>query len=69
MTVSYRGYLISPSKASPGLRYIATEGRGGKIPDCLSGLFTKDSLAKNEIDRYLESKVGKNAEERNQSGS
>lgn len=69
MTISYKGYLISPSKISPTLKYIATEGRGGKIPDCLSGLFTTAVAAKVEIDRYLNQKVKKNAEEPDQSGS
>lgn len=69
MSFKYKGYLITNSKSSPNMKYVATEGRGGKIPDCLSGFFTTVYLAQKEIDRYLETKVKKNAEECNQSGS
>jgi hypothetical protein len=66
--MEYKGYLIKPSKASPNLFTVATEGRGGKAPDCLSGLFTTRTVAMNEIDRYLESKGRGDAKNAGQSG-
>lgn len=54
--MEYKGYLIKPSKTSPNLFTVATEGRGGRAPDCLTGLFTTRTVAMNEIDRYLETK-------------
>lgn len=61
----YRGYLITPAKTSPNLYYIATEGKGGKIPNCLSGLFTRPFAAR-EIDKYLDSKDKQDAKESSQ---
>ncbi len=59
----YKGYLISPTVNPPGLYYVATEGKGGKIPNCLNGHYTKRSVAMVEIDRYLETKEKSNAKE------
>ena len=53
----YKGYLINPDKSNPKLYSIATEGRGGKIPNCLGGLFTTRTVAFKEIDRYLGEKA------------
>lgn len=67
--MNYKGYLIKPSQMSPKLYSVATEGRGGKIPNCLSGLFTTRTVAIKEIDRYLENKEGSDAKGSGQSGS
>jgi hypothetical protein len=53
---SYRGYDIKPHKESPSCMIIVTSGKGGKIPDCLDGVFTSRAIAQNHIDKYLESK-------------
>lgn len=52
----YKDYYIKPHKEHPTCYIIVTTGRGGKIPDCLSGMFTTRTLAKLEIDSYLENK-------------
>ena len=62
--MNYKGYLINPSKTAPNLYSITVEGRGGKIPNILEGLYTKRDLAKTDIDKYLESKDRDNAKER-----
>lgn len=59
MTHEYEGYLIKPHKEVPTCYIIVTAGRGGKIPDALSGLFTTRTVAMVEIDRYLNSKPRK----------
>lgn len=51
---NYRGYLISTDPISPTLYSVATEGRGGKIPNVLSGRFTSVSWIKTVIDDYLD---------------
>lgn len=53
---TYKGYQIKGHKEFPSMLVIVTEGRGGKIPDCLSGLFTSHGLCYAEIDKYLETK-------------
>ena len=55
MQIEYKGYLISPVSTGPKLYYIATAGRGGKIPNIMSGSFTSTGLAKQTVDMYLES--------------
>lgn len=69
--VEYRNYFVKPSKISPSVYEIVTTGQGGKIPDCLKGMFTSRTLAKAEIDLYLEQKLskGKKNEEDSTSGS
>lgn len=56
MIHSYRGYLVKPHKEFPTSLTIATEGKGGKIPDILGGLFTSLGTCKTEIDKYLSTK-------------
>jgi hypothetical protein len=68
MNIRYNGFIISPFKISPGLSVIATEGKGGKIPNCLSGSFTSASKAKEEIDKYLNSKVKSDAKTTSEGG-
>lgn len=61
MKREYKGYYVTPDKVSPTLYYIATVGKGGKIPDFLSGLYTSCPLAYKAIDNYLNKKELKNA--------
>lgn len=58
MTV-YKGYILKVHPASPTLLTVATEGRGGKIPKVLEGLFTSKHTVTDLIDQYLASKGGK----------
>lgn len=64
--IKHKGYLITHSKQSPNLYYIATEGKGGKIPNCLTGLYTK-TVAIREIDKYVEVKDERDAKNSDQS--
>jgi hypothetical protein len=57
--IEYEGYLVKPYKEVPTSYVVVTAGRGGKIPDVLSGLFTSPAIAKGEIDRYLATKPRK----------
>lgn len=57
--VEYKSYFVKPSKLSPSVYEVVTSGQGGKIPDCLKGMFTSRTLAKTEIDLYLEQKLSK----------
>lgn len=56
MITNYKGYLITTSKEFPPLLYVATEGKGGKVPNVLASLFTSVGMAKIQIDKYLETK-------------
>jgi len=70
--VIYEGYQIKPNKLTPQHVIIVTDGKGGKIPDVLSGIFTSYSIAKQAIDDYLKIKQprGKeNGEAVNKGGS
>ena len=58
----YNGYQIKPFPASPSCSLVVTDGKGGKIPNVLSGLFTSPTLAMQAIDTYLESKELKDDE-------
>jgi hypothetical protein len=57
----YRGYQIKPSKQFPASYVCATDGKGGKIPNVLDGLFTSAGLIKERIDLYLDAKETDNA--------
>lgn len=57
METIYKGYIIKPFPSSPSLLTVATEGRGGKIPKILEGLFTSHNTVKQAIDFYTESKT------------
>lgn len=52
----HRGYQIKPHKEIPTNYIIVTDGKGGKIPEVMSGLFTTRAIAKDTIDKYLVSK-------------
>jgi hypothetical protein len=55
--MEYKGYLIKPAKGASRCYTIATEGRGGKIPDCMQGFFTSTGVAISVIDAYLDLKA------------
>jgi len=57
MIYEYKGYQIKPHKEIPTNYIVVTEGKGGKIPNALSGLFTSTGVAKTNIDSYLERKA------------
>ena len=57
--IIYNGYQIKPHAQVPTCYVVVTDGKGGKIPAILEGLFTTPTLAKEVIDRYLETKVNK----------
>lgn len=62
----YKGYIISPTSSGAKCYSIATEGRGGKIPKIMEGLFTSRGSAMQVVDYYLASKekaVTENAKE------
>lgn len=67
MRTEYKGYYIAPDKTAPSIYSVATTGRGGKVPDVLSGLFTTRVLAMKEIDRYISTRKVKNDEAVDQS--
>jgi hypothetical protein len=54
--IEYKGYYIKQNKQIPSHYEVVTVGRGGKIPDILSGFFTSLTIARASIDRYLEIK-------------
>lgn len=53
----YKGYYISPLKEHPSVYTVATAGKGGKIPNSLVGMYTHRSIAKQDIDFYLDNKI------------
>lgn len=55
----HKNFYIQPHKDHPTCYTVATVGKGGKIPDCLSGLFTTRAVAKSEIDTYVNSRPTK----------
>jgi hypothetical protein len=59
MIVSYNGYDIKPAREIPTSYIIVTSGKGGKIPNILSGLYTTPTYAKEAVDKYLETKPKK----------
>lgn len=62
MEVLHKGYIIKSYPLSPNLKIIVTEGRGGKIPDLLSGAHMSVGECIRLIDKYLkEKKVKPNA--------
>lgn len=73
LIIEYLGYQIKTNKATPYCWTVATVGKGGKIPDVLSGAYTSPAIAKREIDRYLTNKITKEKPDANkesgQSGS
>lgn len=66
--VQYKEYYIKPSTLHPKSYIVVTTGRGGKIPDVLSGMFTSIGYAKHVIDTYIEIKEYRDAKKINKSG-
>lgn len=60
--IIYKNYQIKPHKAIPTAYIIVTDGKGGKIPDILSGMYTAPVVAKLAIDQYVDKKPKKEAE-------
>ena len=50
--MEYRGYVIE-GDGTFGMKVIKYPGRGGAIPQCLEGSFTKAQEAMYAIDQYL----------------
>jgi len=70
MITIYKGYQIKPHAQTPTSYIVVTDGKGGKVPDVLTSLFTTAVYAKAAIDKYLDSKPTKevkNGKEINQS--
>jgi hypothetical protein len=57
----YRGFQIKSSPQFPSSYICVTDGKGGKIPDVLGGLFTSAGIIKQKIDQYLTVKETDNA--------
>lgn len=55
--IIHKGYQVKPSKDNPHSWIVVTDGKGGKIPKCLEGMFTSPTLAIKNIDTYLENKT------------
>jgi hypothetical protein len=58
----HKGFQIKPHPIVPTCYIVVTDGKGGKIPDVMSGLFTTRTIAQNVIDEYVQSKELKNDE-------
>lgn len=48
----YKGYNIEMD-GTFGMYNVKTIGKGGGLPDCLQGVFTKPFMAQRAIDAYL----------------
>jgi hypothetical protein len=59
MIREYKGYQIKPHKEFPLSYIVVTTGKGGKIPEVLNSHFTTPTYAKEQIDKYLDSKPKK----------
>ena len=66
----YKGYYVQPHKEHPACYVVVTVGKGGKIPDCLSGMFTTRAIANFEIETYVNNRPlkEKNSGETNKTG-
>lgn len=53
----FKGYQIKPHREHPKSLIIVTDGKGGKIPSVLDGMYTTLGLAKTAIDDYLITKA------------
>tara|TARA_R110002012_G_C11348108_1_gene579214 strand:+ start:219 stop:419 length:201 start_codon:yes stop_codon:yes gene_type:complete len=59
--MEHEGYLIKNYPKSPNLKIIVTAGKGGKIPEVMSGAHLSAGDCIKCIDKYLSTKVVKNA--------
>lgn len=57
--IEYKGFQIKAHPQLPTSYIVVTAGRGGKIPDVMTGMFTSPALIKNLIDTYLAGKPTK----------
>jgi hypothetical protein len=57
--IIYNGFQIKPVTETPTLSLIVTDGKGGKIPNILSGYYTTKQYAKEAIDLYVNQKAKK----------
>lgn len=57
--IIHKGYQIKPHKSVPTSYIVVTDGKGGKIPDILSGVYTSPVFAKQAVDKYVDSKPKK----------
>lgn len=57
--IIYRGYQIKPHKEFPKSYIVVTDGKGGKVPDVLTSMYTTPGYAKTVIDKYLDNKPKK----------
>lgn len=55
--VLYKGYQVKVDKNNPNSWIVVTDGKGGKIPNSLTGHYTTPSIAMSHIDLYLDSKT------------
>ena len=62
MITIYKGFQIKPHKDLPMSYIVVTDGKGGKVPDILTGMDTTPVYAKGVIDKYLEGKPKKEAD-------
>ena len=53
MIYEHAGYQIKPHKEYPSSYIVVTAGKGGKIPDILSGMYTSVGVAILAVDKYL----------------
>lgn len=56
MIREYKGFHIKPHKDFPLSYIVVTAGKGGKIPDVLTSHYTTPTYAKEQIDKYLDTK-------------
>lgn len=56
MRIEYGKYYIQNIKNNPRMFEIGYSGRGGKLPDALTGKFTEARFAQQAVDRYTEPK-------------
>jgi len=54
MRFEHKGYYVTPHPLCPSCYVISTEGRGGKIPKVMEGLFNTRTIANNVIDLYVD---------------
>lgn len=54
--IIYRGFQVKPMPEHPTILIVVTDGKGGKIPSVLSGMYTHFNVAKREIDSYLDNR-------------
>lgn len=59
MILIHKGFQIKPHAITPTSYVVVTDGKGGKIPNILEGVFTSPSVAVGIIDTYISGKEAK----------